>query len=49
MQTYLFRKLQTVMPRTTLLTLYKLSMRTLLDYADVIYHQPCNIFFSKKN
>ena len=44
----LLRKLQTFLPRNRLLTIYKLFIRSLLDYADVIYDQPSNASFSKK-
>ena len=45
----LLRKLQTILPRNSLLTTYKSFIRPLLDYADVIYDQPSNASFSKKN
>ena len=45
----LLRKLQTILPRKSLLTIYKSFLRPLLDYADVIYDQPSNESFSKKN
>ena len=38
----LLRKLQTILPRNSLLTIYKSFIRPLLDYADVIYDQPSN-------
>ena len=41
-------KLQTIQPRNSLLTIYKLLIRRLLDYADMIYDQPSNASFSKK-
>ena len=44
----LLQKLQVILPRTGLLTIYKLFIRHLLDYADIIYHQPFNALFSKK-
>ena len=44
----LLQKLQGILPRTGLLTIYKLFIRHLLDYADIIYHQPFNALFSKK-
>ena len=44
----LLRKLQTVLPRNSLRTIYKSFIRPLLDYADVIYDQPSNASFSKK-
>ena len=34
----LLRKLQTFLPRNSLLTIYKSFIRPLLDYADVIYN-----------
>ena len=44
----LLRKLQTILPRNSLLTIYKSFIRPLLYYADVIYDQPSNASFSKK-
>ena len=44
----LLQKLQTILPRNNLLTIYKSFIRPLLDYADVIYDQPSNTSFSKK-
>ena len=44
----LLRKLQTIPPRTNLLTIYKSFIRRFLDYADVIYDQPSNVLFSKQ-
>ena len=44
----LFRKLQTILPRNSLLTIYKSFIRPLLDYADVIYDQLFNASFSRK-
>ena len=44
----LLRKLQTILPRNSLLTIYKSLIRPLLDYADVIYNQPFNASFSKQ-
>ena len=44
----LLRKLQTILPRNSLLTIYKSFIRPLLDYADVIYDQPSNASFGKK-
>ena len=38
----------TILPRNSLLTIYKSFIRPLLDYADVIYDQPSNASFSKK-
>ena len=36
-----------VLPRTSLLTIYKSFIRPLLNYADVIYDQASNASFSK--
>ena len=44
----LLRKLQTIQPRNSLLTIYKSFIRPLLGYADVIYDQSSNASFSKK-
>ena len=44
----LFRRQQTFLPCTSLLTIYKSFIRLLLDYAYVIYDQPSNASFSKK-
>ena len=44
----LLRKLQIILPRDSLLTIYKSLIRPLLDYADVIYDQPSNALFFKK-
>ena len=44
----LLRKLQTILPRNSLLTIYKSFIRPLLDYADVIYDQTSSALFSKK-
>ena len=44
----LLRKLQTILPCNSLLTIYKSFIRPLLDYADVIYDQPSNTSFAKK-
>ena len=43
----LLQKLETILPRNSLLTIYKSFIRPLLDYADVIYDQPSNIIFQK--
>ena len=43
----LLRKLETVLPRNSLLTIYKLFLRPLLDYANVIHDQPYNASFSQ--
>ena len=44
----LLQKLQSILPQTTLLTIYKLFMRPHLDYGDVVYDQPSNDAFSNK-
>ena len=44
----LLRKLQTILPRNSLLTIYKSFIKPLLYYADVIYDQHSNALFSKK-
>ena len=43
----LLQKLETILPRASLLTIYKSFIRPLLDYADVIYDQSSNASFSK--
>ena len=43
----LLRKLETVLPRNSLLTIYKSFLRPLLDYANVIYDQPYYASFSQ--
>ena len=42
------KKLQTKLPRNALLTIYKFSIRSHLDYADIIYDQPNNNSFKNK-
>ena len=42
----LLRKLQSILPRTSLLTIYKLFVRPHLDYGDIVYDQPWNDAFS---
>ena len=44
----LLRKLQSILPRTSLLTMYKLFIRPHLDYGDTVYVQPSNDAFSNK-
>ena len=44
----LLRKLQTILPRPTLLTIYKAFIRPHLDYGDTIYNQACNDSFHQK-
>ena len=43
----LLRKLEPILPRTNLLTIYKVFIRPLLDYVDVIYDQASNSSFLK--
>ena len=45
----LFRKLQSALPRTSLLTIYKSFIRPHLDYGDVVYDQPSNDGFLTKS
>ena len=44
----LLHKLQRFLPRSSLLTIYKSSIRPHLDHGDVIYDQPSNANFSSK-
>ena len=44
----LLRKLQAILPRTSLLTIYKSFIRPDLDYSDVVYDQSSNDAFSNK-
>ena len=44
----LLRKLQSILPRTSLLTIYKSLIRPNLDYADVLYDQHSNDAFSSE-
>ena len=44
----LLQKKQSVLPRTSLLTIYKSFIRPYLDYGDVVYDQPSNDPFSNK-
>ena len=44
----LLRKLQTLLPRAPLITIYKLFIRPHLDYADMIYNQTFNMSFQQK-
>ena len=41
----LMRKLQSVLPRITLVTIYKAFVRPHLDYGDILYDQAFNNFF----
>ena len=44
----LLRKLRSILPRTSLLTIYKSFIRPHLDYGDVVYDQPSNDALSNK-
>ena len=46
--TGLLRKLQNVLPRSALLTIYKSFIRPHLDYSDIIYDQAYNASFHQK-
>ena len=45
----LIRKLQPIIPRAALLTIYKSFLRPHLDYGDVIYDQAFNEYFQNKS
>ena len=44
----LLRKLQTLLPRAPLITIYKSFIRPHLDYGDMIYDQTFNMLFQQK-
>ena len=44
----LLRKLQNILPRPALLTIYKSFIRPHLDYGDIIYDQAYNLSFHQK-
>ena len=44
----LLRKLRNILPRTTLITIYKAFIRPHLDYGDVLYDQAFNNSFKEK-
>ena len=44
----LLQKLQSILPRTSLLAIYKSFIRPYLDYGDVVYDHPSNDAFSNK-
>ena len=46
--TGLLRKLQSILPRPELLTIYKFFIRPHLDYRDIIYDQAYNLSFHQK-
>ena len=44
----LFRKLQKILPRPPLITIYKSFIRSHLDYGDIIYDQAYNVSFHQR-
>ena len=44
----LLRKLQKILPRPPLITVYKSFLRSHLDYGDIIYDQVYNVSFHQK-
>ena len=44
----LFRKLQNLLPKSTLITIYKAFVRPHLDYGDILYDQAYNMSFCHK-
>ena len=44
----LLRKLQNLLPRSTLITIYKAFVRPYLDYGDTIYGEAYNVSFHHK-
>ena len=44
----LFRKLQNLLPRAALVTIYKAFIRPHLDYCDILYDQAYNMSFHQK-
>ena len=44
----LLRKLQNLLPRTTLIKIYKAFVRPHLDYGDILYHQAFSLSFQQK-
>ena len=44
----LLRKLQNLLPRNTLITIYKAFVRPQLDYGDILYDQTFNLSFQEK-
>ena len=44
----LFRKLQNLLPRKSLITVYKSFIRPRIDYGDIIYNQAYNASFHRK-
>ena len=44
----LLRKLQNLLQRSALITIYKAFIRPYLDYGDILYDQACNMSFHQK-
>ena len=44
----LLHRFQPILPRSSLLTIYKIFIRSQLDFPDVIYNQACNSSFHEK-
>ena len=44
----LLHNLQNLLPRTTLITIFKAFIRPYLDYGDILYDQAYNILFNQK-
>ena len=44
----LLRKLQNLLPRITLITIYEAFVRPRLDYGDILYDQAFNLAFHQK-
>ena len=44
----LLRRFQSILPRSSLPTIYNIFIRSQLDFADVIYDQACNSSFHEK-
>ena len=44
----LLRKLQKILPKPPLITIYKSFMRSHLDYGDIIYNRAYNFSFNQK-
>ena len=42
------RNLQAVLPRPSLVTIYKSFIKSHLDYGDIMYNQPCKESFHQK-
>ena len=44
----LLQKLQDMLPRSALITIYKALVRPYLDYGDILYYQAYNMSFHQK-